>query len=154
MALFDELIPADVPSEAVQAVVQKLADARLVITDQQAGRDTVTISHDILIETWPWLKKLVNENREVIALQNEIAADAKEWEEHQRDPSYLYVGARLANAAEKIEASKLVLGSSALEYVRTGRAKQQTTVTRQRLVAIGFVASLVINGILIFTLLR
>ena len=66
-----------------KAIVQKLADARLIITDEQAGKDTVTISHEKLIDAWPWLKKLVNENRDVIALQNEIASDAKEWDEHQ-----------------------------------------------------------------------
>ena len=78
------------PTE-VEAVVQKLADARLIITDEQAGKDTVTISHEKLIDAWPWLKKLVNENRDVIALQNEIASDAKEWDDHRRDASYLYI---------------------------------------------------------------
>jgi len=97
-ALLDELIPSDSKAEAVKLVVQKLADARLITTDEQAGKDIVTISHEKLIDAWPWLKKLVNENRSVIALQNEIANDAKEWEEQARDASYLYRGARLANA--------------------------------------------------------
>jgi hypothetical protein len=101
-ALFDELIPANTRAEDVLVIVQKLADARLIITDEQAGKDTVTISHEKLIEAWPWLKKLVNENRDAIALQNEIASDAKEWEDHQRDESYLYTGARLANAREQL----------------------------------------------------
>ena len=88
-ALFEELVPADTNAAAVQNIVQKLADARLVTTDEQAGKDTVTIAHEKLIDAWPWLKKLVNENRDVIALQNEIASDANEWNAHQRDPSYL-----------------------------------------------------------------
>ncbi len=77
-ALSNELIPAGAKAEAVKTVVQKLANARLITTDAA----TVTISHEKLIDAWPWLKKLVNENRDVIALQNEIASDAKEWEEH------------------------------------------------------------------------
>src|SRR6185436_1728824 len=89
-ALFEELIPAKTDSEEIRAVVQKLADARLIITDEKAGKDTVTISHEKLIDAWPWLKKLVNDNREVIALQNEIANDAKEWDDKKRDTSYLY----------------------------------------------------------------
>ncbi|HKY52775.1 MAG TPA: ATP-binding protein, partial [Anaerolineales bacterium] len=75
-ALFDELVPANTKPEEVEVIVQKLATARLIITDEQAGKDTVTISHEKLIEAWPWLKKLVNENRDAIALQNEIASDA------------------------------------------------------------------------------
>jgi WD40 repeat protein/energy-coupling factor transporter ATP-binding protein EcfA2 len=124
-ALFDELIPANAKATEVESVVQKLADARLIITDEQAGKDTVTISHEKLIEAWPWLKKLVNENRDVIALQNEIASDAKEWEDHGRDASYLYTGARLANAREQLQARKLVLSGSASEFVQAGGIRQR-----------------------------
>ena len=108
-ALFDELIPANTKAEDVEAIVQKLADARLITTDEQAGKDTVTISHEKLIDAWPWLKKLVNENRDVIALQNEIASDAKEWDEQKRDTSYLYSGAGLGLAQEQAVAKKILL---------------------------------------------
>jgi WD40 repeat protein/energy-coupling factor transporter ATP-binding protein EcfA2 len=118
-ALFDELIPADSKADEVQVVIQKLADARLITTDEQAGKDTVTISHEKLIDAWPWLRKLVDDNREAIALQNEIVNDAKEWEDHQRDPSYLYTGVRLANAREQAEAKKLVLSGTVNEFVQT-----------------------------------
>ena len=77
--LSNELIPAGAQGEAVKTAVQKLANARLITTDAAM----VTISHEKLIDAWPWLKKLVNENRDAIALQNEIASDAKEWEEHK-----------------------------------------------------------------------
>jgi WD40 repeat protein len=119
-ALFDELIPPNTKAENVEVIVHKLADARLIITDEQAGRDIVTISHEKLIDAWPWLKKLVNENRDVIALQNEIANDAKEWDDHRRDSSYLYRGARLASAHEKLEAGILVLSDLAQIFVNTG----------------------------------
>ncbi|HSL29357.1 MAG TPA: AAA family ATPase [Anaerolineales bacterium] len=124
-ALFDELIPANAKPEEVESIVRKLADARLIITDEQAGKDTVTISHEKLIDAWPWLKKLVNENRDVIALQNEIASDAKEWEDHGRDPSYLYTGARLVNAREQLAAKKLVLSGLSQEFVQAGSVRQR-----------------------------
>src|SRR5687768_11630084 len=119
-ALFDEHVPANAKAEEVEVIVRTLADARLIITDEQAGKDTVTISHEKLIDAWPWLKKLVNENRDVIALQNEIAADAREWEEHQRDASYLYTGARLGSAREQLEAKKLVLSGLAQVFIDAG----------------------------------
>lgn len=124
-ALFDELVPADVDTGEIETIVRKLADARLITTDEQSGRDTVTISHEKLIEAWPWLKKLVNENRDVIALQNEIAADAIEWEGRKRDASYLYSGARLVNANEQLKSNRLVLSGTALEYIRAGQARQR-----------------------------
>lgn len=124
-ALFDELVPANASTEEVLAIVQKLADARLIITDEQAGKDTVTISHEKLIDAWPWLKKLVNENRDAIALQNEIANDAKEWGEKKRDASYLYSGARLINAREQLESRRLFLSGTAQEFVKAGISRQK-----------------------------
>jgi WD40 repeat protein/transcriptional regulator with XRE-family HTH domain len=121
-ALFDELISSDSKVIDVKTVVQKLADARLITTNEEAGKDTVTISHERLIDAWPWLKKLVEENRDAIALQNAIANDAKEWNEHERDASYLYRGARLANAREQLEAKKLVLSGTAREFIELGVA--------------------------------
>jgi WD40 repeat protein len=124
-ALFDELIPANAQAGEVQGIIRKLADARLITTDEAAGKDTVTISHEKLIDAWPWLKKLVNENRDVIALQNEIVSAAKEWEEHKRDVSYLYNGARLINAREQLETKKLMLSGLAQQFIQAGRAKQR-----------------------------
>ena len=138
-AIFDELVPASAQSANVQAIIAKLADARLITTDEVAGKDTVTISHEKLIDAWPWLKKLVNENRDVIALQNEIAEDAKEWEEQKRDPSYLYSGARLVNAIEQLKSNKLILSGTALEYIRAGQARQQ----RGRLTLIGAISTVI-----------
>lgn len=126
-AMFDELVPANSKAEEVEAIVQKLADARLVTTDEAAGNDTVTISHEKLIDAWPWLKKLVNENRDAIALQNEITSDAKEWDGHKRDTSYLYMGGRLANVREQLEKQKFALSHLAQEFVRAGRVKQRRT---------------------------
>ncbi len=156
-ALFDELVPANTKSEDVEAIVRKLADARLVTTDEAAGKDTVTISHEKLIDAWPWLKKLVNENRDVIALQNEIAADAKEWEEHQRDNSYLYRGARLAVAQEKI--TYLVLSENAQTYLTVAKtveenARLQSKRTQRRIITGLLIFSSIVLGLLLFSLLQ
>ena len=85
----------------------------------EVDQHTVTIAHERLIEAWPWLRKLVNENREAIALQNQIAEDAQEWEEHQRDASYLYSGARMANAREQLAAREIVLSGLAQAFVES-----------------------------------
>ncbi|MEO5886791.1 MAG: AAA family ATPase, partial [Anaerolineales bacterium] len=151
-ALFDELIPANTTAEDIGAIVQKLADARLVITDEQAGKDTVTISHEKLIEAWPWLKKLVNENRDVIALQNEITSDAKEWDEHDRDASYLYIGARLAGAREQLDAKKLVLSGLAQDFIKEGialrEAERKAKESLRRRIITGLTAGIAIALVL------
>jgi WD40 repeat protein/energy-coupling factor transporter ATP-binding protein EcfA2 len=124
-AAFDELIPANTDAAQVKEAIRKLADARLITTGEQDHSVTVTIAHEKLIEAWLWLRKLINENREAIALQNQIAEDAQEWDEHQRDGSYLYSGARLATARERLKAKKIVLSDLAEDYVQAGRRQQQ-----------------------------
>lgn len=130
-ALFDELVPAGVAPAQVEAAIGKLADARLIITDERDGRDIVMIAHEKLIDAWPWLRKLVNENRDAIALQNQIAEDAVEWERNWRDASYLYSGARLANAREQLTARKIVLNGLAQAFVTAGVEAEETNRTRE-----------------------
>jgi uncharacterized delta-60 repeat protein len=149
-ANFDELIPANAKGEEVKAIIRKLADARLITTDETAGKDTVAISHEKLIDAWPWLKKLVNENRDVIALQNEITSDAKEWDEHKRDASYLYTGGRLANVHEQLADQKLILNGLAQEFVKAGKTKQQ----RNRRLLVGVIATafaLLVIAVIVFS---
>ena len=151
-ALFDELIPANTKAADVEAIVQKLADARLITTDEQAGKDTVTISHEKLIDAWPWLKKLVNENRDVIALQNEIAADAKEWEEHKRDASYLYAGARLSFAEEQVTAQKISLSGLSKDFIDDGlylrEAERKAKENLRRRITSGLIAGIAVALVL------
>ncbi len=154
-ALFDELIPANTKAEDVEAIVQKLADARLITTDEQAGKDTVTISHEKLIDAWPWLKKLVNENRDVIALQNEIAADAEEWDGHKRDSSYLYIGARLAIIREK--SKEIALSEKVRAFVKASIDAQEKNYRRatrtRRWVIIGLsLTAVVMTGLAIWAI--
>ncbi len=147
-AIFDELVPANSKAKEVEVIIQKLADARLITTDESAGRDTVTISHEKLIDAWPWLKKLVNENRDVIALQNEIAEDAKEWEEHKNDTSYLYSGARLGTAQEKMKEQKLVLSGLAQEFIEQGitqqEAERKSKEKLRKKIAIGLISGIAV----------
>jgi competence ComEA-like helix-hairpin-helix protein len=151
-ALFDELVPANIQAEDVGAIVQKLADARLITTDEQAGKDTVTISHEKLIDAWPWLKKLVNENRDVIALQNEIASDAKEWDDHKRDESYLYTGARLANAREK--AKEIAFSGNAQAFLEASvdaqEQRRRLIERRRRWVMAGLISTALVMAALAF----
>ena len=131
IATFDELVPTNVNATQVEAVVLRLADARLITTDEQDHKEIITIAHETLIEAWPWLRKLINENRDAIALQNQIAEDAKEWDDNSRDASYLYSGARLAAASEQLEARKLTLGELGQAFIRVGIETEQTQLERK-----------------------
>ena len=108
-AVFSELVPAGRSVEEVSAVVETLAreGARLLTTSGVSEADSatstnVTIAHERLIDAWPWLRQLVDENRDAIALQNQIAHDAQAWAE-KHDAGYLYRGGRLAQVQDKLQ---------------------------------------------------
>ena len=61
----DELIPAGADPALTRALVQRLADTRLVVTDRNAalGRDEVELAHEALIRYWPRLRRWLNDDR-------------------------------------------------------------------------------------------
>ena len=82
----------------VDAVVQALSgpDARLVVADDR----TVEVAHEALIQRWNTLRSWLDEDRDALRVQRRLTEAAKEWDENERDESYLFEGARLAEAEE------------------------------------------------------
>jgi WD40 repeat protein len=91
---FGELVhrPGDEP--LVQAVLNRLAYARLVIVEDRA----VELAHEVLISAWPALRGWLDADREGLLLHHRLGRAAEGWEHLKRDPSELYRGARLAQA--------------------------------------------------------
>ncbi len=120
----------------VYSVIASMADARLLTTagshSPEAGGGgrpddgrTVTIAHEKLIEAWPWLRKIVEEKSEIIALQSSLNDNAAEWESSRRDESYLYSGARLETMREQAAAKKLKLSRLASDFIAAGIERQK-----------------------------
>ncbi|OQY83690.1 MAG: hypothetical protein B6D41_16605 [Chloroflexi bacterium UTCFX4] len=138
-ARFGELVPAGADESRVQALVRELADARLITTDEQDGKETVTLAHERLIGAWDWLRKLVNENRDAIALQNEIAQDAQEWDKTGRSADYLYRGGRLALVRESIAAKHITLAKDAQVFLNASVNAHRRAQIQRILIPLGIV---------------
>lgn len=95
-ANFDELIQKDDERELIREVLTKLADARLIITDQ----NTAEVAHEALIREWPTLRNWLEEDRESLRLHRHLIESAREWDASGRDPGRLYRGSRLAHMIE------------------------------------------------------
>ncbi len=85
-------LSAGYPQADVDAVLDALATARLVVLDQRSA----SISHDVLLQAWPRLRGWLEQDRGIVILHGQLAEDAAAWHEHGEDSSYLYRGARLA----------------------------------------------------------
>ncbi|MDJ1168197.1 pentapeptide repeat-containing protein [Roseofilum sp. BLCC_M154] len=81
--------------------VTTLATERLVVTGENGkGEETVEVVHEALIRYWGQLRTWVNENREAIREGRQLEAEAKEWDNRERNQGYLLQGRRLRDSRE------------------------------------------------------
>ncbi|GLY49999.1 helix-turn-helix domain-containing protein [Lentzea sp. NBRC 102530] len=81
---------------AADEVVEHLADARILTVHG----DSVEISHEAVIRSWPRLKDWVAEARDDLRVHRRLTAAAADWEAHGRDPGSLYRGVPLTQATD------------------------------------------------------
>jgi WD40 repeat protein/DNA-binding SARP family transcriptional activator len=95
-ARMSELVRSTDEEPAVCAVLEVLADARLITL----GADAAEVAHEALIREWPMLRDWLNQDRENLRLHRRMADVAQEWERLEHDPGLLYRGAALAHALD------------------------------------------------------
>ena len=126
----------------IDDVLNTLIDARLITADN--GK--IEVAHEALIRRWPRLRQWLENNRERLRFERQLAQDAIEWEAFGKDPGSLYRGARLQQAIEWVEARKMrptrltaqFLSASRQEAEREAREKEaqrQRELEQQRTIA-------------------
>jgi len=75
---------------ATAQVLRKLADARLITTQQYkgSGHAFAEVAHEALIRNWSQLRGWIELDREGLQLHRKISQAAKEWEEKGNDESF------------------------------------------------------------------
>ena len=76
----------------VDAVIEVFSARRLLVL----GRDSVEISHDVLLQAWKQLRDWLGDDQLDRALYSQVVTDAATWDANGRDASYLYRPGRLA----------------------------------------------------------
>src|SRR5208282_2130821 len=132
------------PTDAVRAVLKKLADARLVTTDRDDRPEAAQaeLAHEALISGWRRLGEWVNENREKSRLKERLLDSGREWQKSSKKEDFLYRGAQLATAQEIFGSSEELpkigrefLEASIAARKRAQQEKQREQRGRQRLLA-------------------
>ncbi len=136
-----ELLPETDEQQAriVEGVLQQLTDARLVTTtrDMAGGEELVDVSHEALIRGWGRLQSWIDEDRIALRTHRQLTESAGEWEQHDRDPSYLYHGVRLVQAEEWAETRSDDLNELERTFLEASQAtveaaEQEKETVRQR----------------------
>jgi WD40 repeat protein/transcriptional regulator with XRE-family HTH domain len=116
-ASFKELIHSPEEEQLVREVITKLADARLITTDNEV----VEVAHEALIREWPTLREWLDEDREGLRLQRHLTLAANGWERHKSDSGELYRGTRLAQASAWAETHSDMLSSLEADFLNASR---------------------------------
>lgn len=146
-----DLIKNEESEILVAGVIQKLADAKLIVTstliEKGLGSEpiaVVDIAHEALIRSWPLLRQWLNENRNALRQKRNIEADAKEWLDKGKAGDYLLKGLKLAEGQDFLQrnSEQMPLSSLAQEFVA---ASQADCDRRRRYTIIGLIAALIVT---------
>jgi WD40 repeat protein len=115
----DELTSRPETAASVRTVLTHLADARLITTDGEA----VEVAHEALIREWPTLRVWLEADRDGLRLHRHMTLAADGWRRADSDPSELYRGARLAQAAEWAAQNPGALNELEREFLAASQAQ-------------------------------
>jgi len=91
--------------EMQREVLYQLIDNRLLVSKGEDGKATVEVAHEELLRCWKVLQDLIREKEEIIVLRSRLYADAKQWDDLQKQDavkasSELWGGSKLFNGVE------------------------------------------------------
>ena len=117
----EELVPQGASPEEVEAMLDRLAEARLVTL----GEGTAEVAHEVLIREWPTLRAWLEEDRAGILLHRQLGDAARLWAGGGREAGDLYRGTRLAAAVEWAQSQPDALNATERAFLDASVAESE-----------------------------
>ena len=144
--------------EMQREVLYQLIDNRLLVSKGEDGKATVEVAHEALLRSWKVLQDLIREKEEIIVLRSRLYADAKQWDDLQKQDavkasSELWGGSKLAKIVEFQKNNSLPnLDTVAIEFIKASisqaeRQKNEKIRTARRITAGSLVAVVVSSSL-------
>jgi WD40 repeat protein len=132
--------------QAESAVVSKLTRERLLTTEAvgEEKRPMVELAHEALLNNWSLFKEWIEQDREALRTRRRLDEAVAEWIGNNRDSSFLYRGARLAQAEEWKDRHPGELNQDARAFLATSVAERDRERRRLRNWAIASTAAAVV----------
>ncbi len=144
-----DLITSTRSQALVEKVIERLADAKLIVTRELENEGervaVVDIAHEALIRHWSLLRSWLDKNREAVIRKQDIEDAAEDWRDKgkPKDSAYLLQGTRLSAAEDYIlrYANNVALSSLAKEFIDRSIKRRQ----HSRLILFGSVATFIVG---------
>ncbi len=131
-----ELFAITGDEDRMDEAIDTYAAYRLLTLDHDPAtrRPTVEIAHEAILREWERLRTWLNESRHDIYQQRLLAAASADWQNANRDPSYLLHGTRLEQFESWATETPLALTHEEREFLETGITvqRQHEETERQR----------------------
>ncbi|MFN9315256.1 MAG: NACHT and WD repeat domain-containing protein [Microcystis sp.] len=141
--------------EMQREVLYQLIDNRLLVSKGEDGKATVEVAHEELLRCWKVLQDLIREKEEIIVLRSRLYADAKQWDDLQKQDavkasSELWGGSKLAKIVEFQKNNSLPnLEAVAIEFIKASisQAERQKNekIRTARIITAGSLVAVVIS---------
>jgi hypothetical protein len=138
------------PSEG-RALVEHLAQARLVVVQNRADESSATVElvHESLISGWPMLRRWLDEGRDEAVFREQLRAAAKQWESRGKPQGLVWRGEAFEEArqwrarhTEPLPEREQAFLNAVIEMgTRAQRLRRRATVG-----AIGLLSAIVAGG--------
>lgn len=114
-----ELLSITDNNELMEEVIDQFAVYRLLSLDHdpETRQPTIEVAHEAILREWEMLRRWLNESRDDIRQERVLARAAEEWDQHERDNSYLLRGIRLEQVEKWRDTSKLVQTQLEQDYI-------------------------------------
>ncbi|KAB0241844.1 hypothetical protein EZJ55_16060 [Microcystis aeruginosa EAWAG127a] len=126
--------------EMQREVLYQLIDNRLLVSKGEDGKATVEVAHEALLRSWKVLQDLIREKEEIIVLRSRLYADAKQWDDLQKQDavkasSELWGGSKLKRIVNLIKEKSLSnLDDVAVKFIKASYhyQKQREKIEAER----------------------
>ena len=129
-----ELASMEVDQDALEQAIQEFGAWRLLSFDRdpRSGTPTIEVAHEALMREWGRFRRWIDSGREQVRLHRRLAVAAREWEQADREPSYLLRGSNLAQFELLAGESTIALTELEREFVEASTAANELELARQR----------------------
>jgi WD40 repeat protein/serine/threonine protein kinase len=86
-----------IDQQNLEKIMALFSKSRLLIFDRdlETREPTIEIAHEAMLKHWKTLRNWISENRDALRIEQQLTQLTRQWQEQNRDTSFLATGARL-----------------------------------------------------------